>query len=347
MGFNSRISIREATNIRDLYNGLGVYGVIGVDRKQERTKFYALKWPDGIGELTPQSILLLESLQRFLHITASPLAAAFEKYEALKQKLGSFLVESQIFQGRRIEAGRWLGDPDETLERASYQTYGNMLSLQAMLNTALHCTTALEKRVVLYAGLGANTSNNCRFNLVHPLLLTNFDELIGTEYSPMAFNDFQQAAARELKSIRDPASGNYLHESLIFRLLSDNVYEASFNYLVGRRTIRAYFGTDINSNSFPASGINIVYDDSHAMSRETFYRLMASLPPHGILIGAGTGHYCLPGRDYIPFEFFLEHFKEICSQEFFELTVASYCLVNQTQLGDADPLRLIIYQKQA
>lgn len=279
-----------------------------------------------------------------------PLPEAEVRYHALKQLLGSFLHESELLSGRRIDVKKWVTNLEEVLSKAAYQTGGHILFLMRMLNVAVFCTHELETRTVLYAGLGADTQNNCRYNFVEPLLLTNFNTLVGVEYASMTFDGFRDATIRELNAIKDPLSDKYLSETLNFRFVAENRYEATFYYLGEKRTVQAYFNTDINSSAYPREGINVIFDDSHAMSQDTFNELVAGLEPKGILIGKGELYYECPSQSCGKIEpaYFSKNFYEVNSPDFYELTLAARQLMDPSiTLSPQDCFtRSIIYQKK-
>jgi len=349
------LSPEAARIVTNLYNANGSRGQLGFEEKNGETgiqleEFYFSVYPQRQRPLTPKARQLLRVYWERWQKTAKALPQAKRMYVALKEKLAGFLVESNLLPGRKIKVEEWVANPKELSQKADYQTGGNILSLKRLLNVAAFATKELQTRVVLYAGLGANTQATCRFNLVEPLLLTNFDVLIGVEYASLTFDFFREATIRELHSIKDPTSGKYLDATLKFKYVSENVYEANFYYLGSKRTVRAYFGTDINSLSYPIKEINVIFDSSHAMQRDTFEKLVAGLGPKGMLVGQGKIYYHCPSGSCGKIEptYFTDHFREVTSPGFYELSLADLIVGSPTwplPLKEDTP-RFLIYQKK-
>ncbi|NQT29617.1 MAG: hypothetical protein HQ596_03505 [Candidatus Saganbacteria bacterium] len=344
------IPSERAQKIVNLYNGNGSRGVIGFEENNGESgiqldEFFRTTFEERI-EISADTQEYIKAYHQQLRITSAPSLADQQDFETQREAQPGFILEWEEFQGRELPTEEWLLNPEEALEKGRYQTGGSNLSLLVLLNIASFCTKRLEKRTVLYAGLGANTSENCRLNLVEPLLLTNFDELVGVEYSPMTFEAFKEATLLELNTIKDPHTRKYIGETASFQEIAPNQYVARFNYLGKERIVHAYFSTDINSAAYPRDQVNILFDDCHAMSRSTFEDFVSRLGNNGILIGSGTSFYTCPSNSCgsIEPEYFTENFQEVSSTEFYELTMSASRLLLAPPPKTLP--RRLIYQKK-
>lgn len=339
---NVALTPEQANQITSLYRA-GKYWQIAFQETNgtpgiQLEEFYSIDVEGESQPLSERDIDYIKSLQHWLITTAEPSTRHAIEYPAFIAT-SAFYVTGESFPGREIAVSEWLANPDGVIKEAWNQTDGSILGLKKMLNIADYCTRTLDQRVVLYAGIGVRGVDEIPpaqkhltpYTIITPLLQTNFDVLVGVELIPLSYEKFQRLTSEQLGIIVDPNTGNKVGDTLQFREITTNQYEATFTYLGKERTIKAFFETDVNSDKYSREGINIVYDDTGgAISLEVLTGIFSALDDKGILIGTPVDYgYVDPqgGQHRDRREYVKQNFTSVNSPGFFELVQSSDDLI--------------------
>ncbi|NQT22533.1 MAG: hypothetical protein HQ579_03740, partial [Candidatus Omnitrophica bacterium] len=208
-----------------------------------------------------------------------------------------------------------------------------------MRNYARAIVAVTENPIVYYIGLGYSRDRGIKFNIIEPLLSTNFTELIGVELQQLSYRDFQDMVREQLEGIIDSKAGRPVGDTLTFSRIDNNTYTAEFLYEGKPRNVKAYFRFNAEKG-YPVeleNGYNVLIDTISHSDAELRHKIMSLLDDtagfivmQGCDLSTATHSRYADEKEFwhVNFAFFrghtvdeftYENFSEISSRVFFRL----------------------------